>query len=264
MYNRFFSFGCSWTNWFWPTWADIIAKDLSIEHQNWGSWGSGNQAIQSRFVEAKNQHNISSNDLVIVQWSGWNREDRYIDGWKSGGNIFNNTFYDKKFVRKYWSLDNDLIKNSVILQTTNDAYSKLINYQFSFDFPFDIINEENNNYDLANKNNVTDTTLSLIRTYYRNIPEIDVPKINNSRFKMNCMDTHPDVLSHIDIVEKYIYPKLFEKRTIKDETREFFYNYYDDMSAILSLKDSWNDMHRKAYKINAKYNYSHLGELRGV
>ena len=36
MYNRLFTFGCSYTRYNWPTWADIIADDLQIPFQNWG------------------------------------------------------------------------------------------------------------------------------------------------------------------------------------------------------------------------------------
>jgi hypothetical protein len=264
MYNRFFSFGCSWTKWFWPTWADIVARDLNIEHQNWGSAGSGNQGIQSRFVEANNIHQFSNTDLIVVQWSGWNREDRYLNGWKFGGNVFNNSFYDKKFIKRYWSLDNDLIKNSVALQMTNDAYKHLINYQFTFDLPYNRVNIKNKDYNnMFNNNHITDKTKYIIENYYSYIPNLDVPKINNSEFKSNCIDGHPDVLAHLDIVETYIYPKLFNNDKVKKDTRDFFYSYYDDLSSLLSLSDSWNDMEKKSFEINKKYNLK-LGDHVGI
>jgi hypothetical protein len=264
MYNRFFSFGCSWTKWFWPTWADIVARDLNIEHQNWGSAGSGNQGIQSRFVEANNQFQFDDTDLVVIQWSGWNREDRFIDGWKFGGNIFNNFYYDKKFIKRYWSFDNDLIKNSVVLQTTNDAYKHIINYQFSFDFPLSKVNADNNEYDdWLNKNYTTNKTSSIIQNYYKHIPKIDITKINNSEFRSNCIDGHPDVLAHLDIVETYIYPNIFNKDSVKKDTRDFFYSYYDDLSSLLSLSDSWNDMEKKSFEVNNKYNLK-LGDHVGI
>lgn len=263
-FNRFFSFGCSWTKWFWPTWADIIAKDLDIEYQNWGSAGSGNQGIQSRFVEANNKFKFNENDLIIVQWSGWNREDRHLNGWKFGGNVFNNPYYDRKFIKKYWSYDNDLIKNSVIIKTTCDAYTHLISYQYSFDMPLSQVNVNNDDYNIwLTKDYTTDKTSSVIESYYKHLPNIEIPKFGNSQFNARCIDSHPDVMAHLEIVEKYIYPKVFQSTLVNDTTRQFFTSYYDDMVNSLSPTDKWKDMEDKANLLNKKYNLN-LGEWYGV
>jgi hypothetical protein len=248
-FKRFFSFGCSWTKWFWPTWADIIAKDLDIGYQNWGCAGSGNQGIQSRFVEANSKFKFNEDDLIIVQWSGWNREDRFINGWKFGGSIFNNPFYDRKFIKRHWSYDNDIIKNSVIIQTTNDAYSKIINYQFSLISPLD-----REYTDWNDNSHETQHTNSVINSYYSHLPAIDVPKFVNNKFKGRCKDLHPDVIYHLDIVEKLIYPTLFKNSSVKKETKDFFTDYYNNLSDMLSLTDSWETMERKSHATNEKYN----------
>lgn len=265
MYNRFFAFGCSWTSWFWPTWSDIIAKDLNIEYENWGAPGSGNQGIQARFVEANNTYKFNQSDLVIVQWSGWNREDRFIDyNWKFGGNIFNNQYYDNKFIKRHWSYDNDLIKNSVVIKITNDAYLDKIKYQFAFGFPLVDKNVETNEYNnWFNSDYKTHKTPDIIKSYYNHLPTIDDPNFTNNRFNQQCMDTHPDVAAHIEIVEKYIYPNIFNKDCIKTETKDFFMSYSNELSTILSPKDSWDKMQNKATELNKKYNLN-LSERRGV
>ncbi len=40
---RLITFGCSFTDYSWPTWADIIARDLDCEYENWAIGGGGNQ-----------------------------------------------------------------------------------------------------------------------------------------------------------------------------------------------------------------------------
>lgn len=255
MFNRFFSFGCSWTKWFWPTWSDIIAKDLDIQYENWGRAGSGNQGIQSKFVEANNINNFIDTDLVLLQWSGWNREDRFNNGWNFGGNIFNNPYYNIKFIKRYWTYDNDIIKNSVAIQTTNDAYGKIIDYQFSFAFPLDRTHIPNNEYDdWVVDNYTTNRTNNIINGYYKHLPNIDVPVFTNTRFKERCMDSHPDVMYHLDIVEKLIYPKIFKNNNVKQETKDFFTDYYNDLSNALSPNDSWEMMENKSQAMNAMYN----------
>ena len=75
-YNRFFAFGCSYTDYYWPTWANIIARDTGLPSQNWGYSGVGNIYIHHKMVEAKIKQSINDDDLVIVNWSSWHREDR--------------------------------------------------------------------------------------------------------------------------------------------------------------------------------------------
>ena len=75
-YKRFFAFGCSYTNYVWPTWADIIGQDIPI-YLNWGNPGAGNHFIFNSIVEADARYNFNKDDLVIVMWTYKEREDRY-------------------------------------------------------------------------------------------------------------------------------------------------------------------------------------------
>lgn len=77
-YKRFFAFGCSFTNYKWPTWADIISQDIP-SYQNWGKPGAGNHYIFNSIIEADQRHNFNKDDLVIVMWSYKDREDRYFN-----------------------------------------------------------------------------------------------------------------------------------------------------------------------------------------
>lgn len=80
--SRLFTFGCSFTSYFWPTWADILGKEFDY-YENWGRRGAGNFYIGQSISEASIRRNFSSDDTIMVMWSNCLREDRYIDNkWK--------------------------------------------------------------------------------------------------------------------------------------------------------------------------------------
>ena len=129
-FERVFCFGCSWTHYKWPTWADLCRYGTDKPVYNWGLRGIGNVGILHRMLEADLKHQFTDKDLILVQWSTWTREDRYIDKWQAGGAVFNNNFYDKDFVKKYWSWNNDIIKNSTAIISANRMFN--ISYQYTF------------------------------------------------------------------------------------------------------------------------------------
>jgi hypothetical protein len=49
-FKRAFLFGCSYTEYKWPTWANILKKDLDIPVYNWGLSGLGNVGLHCRMV----------------------------------------------------------------------------------------------------------------------------------------------------------------------------------------------------------------------
>jgi hypothetical protein len=77
--KRFFAFGCSYTNWIWPTWADIVATHFD-EYYNYGMSGRGNWYIYNMFLNADKQHKFTKDDLIVIQWSEWTRHDVLING----------------------------------------------------------------------------------------------------------------------------------------------------------------------------------------
>ena len=48
--RRLFTVGCSFTHFYWPTWADILGSTYD-EYYNWGLSGLGNRAICERLAE---------------------------------------------------------------------------------------------------------------------------------------------------------------------------------------------------------------------
>jgi hypothetical protein len=121
--NRLFTFGCSYTYFYWPTWADILSLNFSY-YENWGYAGLGNRAIAERLAECHARNLISSNDTVIVQWSSHLRFDWHNPkplkgnyGWQTNGNIYNRWNHDifsKEIIKTFCT------EKSLILHTLNN------------------------------------------------------------------------------------------------------------------------------------------------
>lgn len=119
-YKRFFAFGCSFTNYIWPTWADVVAKEMpTAEYNNFGICGSGNETILCRIVEADKRFCFDANDIIMIMWTTMCREDRWVGGrWKMTGNIFNQSEYDENFVNTFADPTGYLIKNMAVMAST--------------------------------------------------------------------------------------------------------------------------------------------------
>lgn len=125
-YKRLFVFGCSFTSYRWPTWADILSQEIpDVDYYNFGLCGGGNLLMSIRITEANQRYHFTEDDLVVVMWTTFCREDRYKDGrWWNTGNIFTAVHdYPDEYVRKYADTKGYLIRDmAVITQTT--AYLK--------------------------------------------------------------------------------------------------------------------------------------------
>lgn len=107
MKKRLFTFGCSFTAYSWPSYADMFSIYFD-EYQNWALAGLGNRAIAERIAECHATQNISKDDVVIVQWSTHLRNDFFSvgpgtdrrPGWRTAGSLFNYknvNLYDQKW-----------------------------------------------------------------------------------------------------------------------------------------------------------------------
>lgn len=136
--KRLFTFGCSFTNYRWATWADILAREYS-HYENWGLWGCGNQFIFNSLLECYHKNKFTSDDTVIIMWTSVAREDRYRNNkWLSIGNIYTQYEYDQEFVKKYaderWYLLRDLATISATKQLL-DSWG--VKYEFLSMVPID-------------------------------------------------------------------------------------------------------------------------------
>jgi hypothetical protein len=74
--TRLFTFGCSFTQYIWPTWADILGKNFDF-FENWALAGAGNLYIFNSIIEANRRRQFNPNDTIVIVWTGLTRIDYY-------------------------------------------------------------------------------------------------------------------------------------------------------------------------------------------
>ena len=238
-FNRVFTFGCSFTNWMWPTWADILMYDQGVEGQNWGINGAGNVCIFYRMIECDIKNKFTPDDLIVTLWSSWSREDRYLEhGWTNSGSIFHS--YDRNFIEKYWNMKNDIIKNSSSIISANKMFDIKVNGHM---IPIDSF-EDSKNLDFSVDNNNPDNK-EYIALYQPHIPSDGIfPRAEFREIQQLVNDNHPDILHHLEYLENTVYPKLNSK--IKKSTKE----YYSDMhNSLVNFLKKYKEK-KSGYTIN--------------
>jgi hypothetical protein len=162
-YKRIFAFGCSFTNYLYPTWADIIYKSMNpdVEFYNLGKSGGGNLFISHRIVEANKKYKFNEDDLVVVMWSTFARIDFYRTGhgWKTPGNVYTQDELSESTVREIEDLNWFLMRDLSTIDLTTNYLNNLPCDTIKFmSVPFDYEQLEGNN-------NLSELTKSIFDLY---------------------------------------------------------------------------------------------------
>ena len=110
--TRCFSFGCSYTNCFWATWADFIGSNFDI-YANFGKGGASNTYIMNKLFEWNDTIQFNpETDYILVMFSGISRFS-YIDkqskSWHTNGDLRN--LVDKRNNEKSFNVISDFVEN---------------------------------------------------------------------------------------------------------------------------------------------------------
>lgn len=157
-YKRLFTFGCSFTLHAWPTWANLMNKELAPdEFYNYGNPGAGNQYIYTQLVNANKKYQFNEDDLVMIMWSTYTREDRYkytgeeYPGWVLRGNMFNpgpgTEIFNAKFIKEYISYRGLVIRDLTAMSLADAVLSNsTCDYKMMLSTPIDILTEGEADY----------------------------------------------------------------------------------------------------------------------
>lgn len=197
-YERFFAFGCSVTNYIWPTWADIIATEIP-NYFNYARAGSGNLLIANSIVEANLRWKFTEKDLVMTMWSSPQREDRYKNGnWASTGNIYNQNMFDESFVAE-WADDRFYLIRDLALIETSRSY--LNNLPCDFEMLSMVDFRDNSHSDII------DLYSDTINSVKQSIKEVAYsgtwPETFFKSAKGGDIDNHPRPLGHLKYLESF-------------------------------------------------------------
>lgn len=170
--KRLFAFGCGFTNYYWPTWAEMLAYDLDIPLYNYGKENIDNKEIFNSLMQADNFFNFNENDIVVVQW---NHSQSVID-------ILS------------------FIKSSDCLLTTKKC-------EYYFISSAKVINDQDKKSDQYKKiiTNFSPHLLKLKKSF-QEVPFIENKDVVDPRFKSE----YPSPMSHINYFER-IFWKLNPK-----------------------------------------------------
>lgn len=225
-YKRFFAFGCSFTKYKWPTWADILGKSFD-EYYNFAASGAGNFYIYSQVINALVEYEINENDLVIIMWSSFTREDRMKDGvWKMCGNVFRNENFDKEFLIKYADIDFYTRRDIWLIAGVNEILEKTkCKFLQTSILELDVVESflgsvVKNNFFYKEEN------FLLFKKYVnRFLPSFQkVVPTWKFRFRSN-FDLHPTPLEHLTYLEKILLPEI-------DMDISLDKNYLDEVKLI--------------------------------
>lgn len=235
-YKRFFAFGCSMTSYGWPTWADIIAQEIS-ESYNYAQSGGGNLFIACQVTEASLRHKFTDTDLVMIMWSSVAREDRYLKGnWLTPGNIYTQGYYDDKFVKTFSDELGYLLRDINLITLTNS-----------------LLKNSSSDYYMLNMSpltvNLTDLTsinkFNTIKEIYKDTFDSILPDILTLELKgtwpqhpitkegHQSADYHPSPIQHFNYLNK-LFPEIqWSEQTLNyvetEQTRMESFRDFDEL-----------------------------------
>ena len=131
MNKRFFSFGCSFTRWCWPTWNDYIGLNFD-EYHNCGMAGSDNKHILYTLLEVDKKYKFTSDDTIMVMFTSFNRMS-YVDKDFSIHNIGDLVDDNLKLhpIGKEYNFPTAIYDNCIAIQSIKSILeSKNIKYTF--------------------------------------------------------------------------------------------------------------------------------------
>lgn len=239
---RLVVFGCSFTDYSWPTWADIIADDLGCDYENWAVGGGGNQLIARRALY-RWCRGFDPQDLVMIQWTSISREDRWHDGrWIAEGSVALSPTYRKHFVYRYWDPENDVINTAQARIGTEQLLGDLIQYQMEMQWrePGPVPEYSGRIYDYWRKK----------------IPPQDEVPADCRPWDGRTRDGHPTPLWWLQWVESRIYPRFGWQ--IRPETRrrvEELQSYMDDLvEQGLAHRDIQQKANIRSHELGWRFN----------
>ncbi len=219
-YKRFFAFGCSMTSYGWPTWADIIAQEIS-ESYNYAQSGGGNLFIASQIAEANTRHKFNETDLVMVMWSSIAREDRWLNGkWLTPGNIYTQDFYNQKFIEEFVDNKGMLIRDMAIITMCKGMLDNLkIDYHMMSMAPFIYMQFSSPNQKFDNGEDVLEFYKDTINAIKPDILTVECNgKWPQHPIKKNggqSADYHPSPRQHFNYLNKIFADIQWSKQTLK-------------------------------------------------
>lgn len=221
--KRIFTFGCSFTQYKWPTWADIILYENC--GLNVGMSGAGFDFILYRLMEVDRKFKLTPDDEIIIVYPSPIRLDLIIGDplvWKSYNQVFSTGITKKNDLYNiegllYKSYNNILlIHNYLSSKNLKFHYGSMINIFDNVSNSFEQMYLSSNIIDLIKY--VKDVVeFDLIDFYtYLNKDKKEIVWIKTKNFE-KYTDYHPTTKDHFSWVKNILLPKIDIELKITEE-----------------------------------------------
>lgn len=241
---RIWTFGCSFTQYFYPTWADILiheATQQGFHGENWGSCGKGNLYIANKVQECHARNTLGKNDWVFVCWSNYFREDSHTDklGWHTPRSVFQQTEYRDGTVNGFGSAKYYAMRDLALIQATQLSLQALGVNQYHFS----ILPMTGGDRGMNKVSSVYRTKFdgpAMMESLNLMLQDEETKRNRIRSFPPeNPIDTleewHPLPWEHLDYIKKYIQPKVNWLNTNITESTEQFVDSWKNK--ILSMPE---------------------------
>ena len=218
--GRLFTFGCSMTRYYWPTWADILGQQWEF-FENWAEPAGGNPFIFDSVIECDARNTFTPNDQILVMWSGIARIDYYqLNHWGHCHNVF----AKDKSTFPYSCPDGYEILSYPLFKAL-DQYlkSKNLNYKFFSFLPYDSTSKaglvykdiflkiKHIDFNLAPTRIKTLESSVEVKLLYERLKGKDWPtldKILEKNYNVSNKEIEKEIKQFIDIIESDPHYKL--------------------------------------------------------
>jgi hypothetical protein len=217
-YKRLFTIGCSFTEYMYPTWANVLSKSMAnAEFYNLGLSGTSNPFIANRLVEGNLKFKFCETDLVVVMWTTTARETHYVRGrWYNPGNIFSQGEYSKEFVEKFADPNGYLMRDLATIEMATTyannlpcAYVGLLSTPIDFRY----VGDHNPGLDDELACDILDTYSELLATFPKSMFELEMKGIwdpgsnyKSTSYKGSRDDYHPSPTRYCNYLAKVGFP----------------------------------------------------------
>jgi hypothetical protein len=273
--TKYFSFGCSYTQYGYPTYADFLGQHFDIR-ENLGHSGAGNRYIFHKLVASisvlqREGIELTENDLITVQWSGLPREDKIRRGdvnYPCAGYLGSQGYFPDEWVDEWFSIEQNFFELVNYINITKRYLSSLgVQYKmfYMMDYNLEDFLGEAFQYKAFNKKFDTLKTSGYLSELTNALPEsiesVETFRIKNTLDKEKPYgyswtdengnvvvndDTHPVPYTHYEYA-KYLSSKL-TKDLMEDDPRDYteLFEWCDDhykKENIQKMSHSINSVH---------------------
>jgi hypothetical protein len=225
MNKRFFSFGCSFTKWYWPTWNDYIGLNFD-EYHSYGRGGADNKNILYRLLQADREYKFTSDDTVMVMFTSFNRMS-YVDKHhriRNIGDIIDDNIKAHPMGKNY-NFPTAVYDSCIAIQSVESILkSKNVKYEFLQSMKHDFYND-----DFEAEGEVKEDLDYCLDLFKYPIMEnwvyenYDFLKERVVWKDINTHDGHPTMKHHFDFVKEF-FPQYITDKVIEyyDNQQESF------------------------------------------